>query len=67
MNWINIVGSDIPEGEPLLFQEKLNNNFHVGYWSEEENCMVENPYGGDGCKWSVGLWSYIDRPKAGNK
>ena len=63
MTWIDIKGSDIPEGEPLLFQETINKTFHVGFWSEKENCMVEFRGRYPGRRWSVDLWAYIDRPK----
>ena len=58
MNWIDIRGSNLPKGEPLLFQEMFNNNYHVGFWSEEENCMMQY-LSGDGWKWSVKKWTTI--------
>jgi len=60
MNWIGIRGSNPPIGKPLLFKEMFTDNYHVGFWDEEENCMIEFSDGSDGWKWSVEKWTAIE-------
>jgi len=58
-NWIDIKKTAPPENVPVLFQELFSDDYHVGYWSEEENAMLEFPDGKDGYKWTVRKWEKI--------
>jgi hypothetical protein len=60
MNWISIKDDTPHETVPVLFQEAFCDDYHVGYWNEEENGMTEFPNPDkDGWKWSVKKWTYI--------
>ncbi len=59
IDFISIRDEQPDENKPVLFQEMFNGLYHVGYWNEEENGMMEYPTG-DGWKWTVKKWSYID-------
>jgi len=60
IDWISI-RDQVPDTEvPVLFKEAFTEDYHVGFWDEEENGMIEFNTGGDGYKWSVEKWAYIE-------
>ena len=59
-NWINIQDKEPPKDTPILFQEMFEDTYHVGFWSEDENCMLEFKDGSDGYKWTVSKWRHIE-------
>lgn len=59
LEWYNIRDKVPPKDIPVLFKEMFSDDYHVGYWSEYENCMMQFPEA-DGYHWSVRKWKYIE-------
>jgi len=63
MNWINIKDKQPPENIPVLFETPKGwdgEGYHVGYWSDYKNCMLESNDGSDCKQWGVSRWCYIE-------
>ena len=58
MDWINIRDKQPPENQAVLFEDD-EGHYHVGFWDDYENAMLEFPDGLDGWKWSVEKWVRI--------
>lgn len=59
MKWEDITKKTPLKNVSVLFYSKDLDAYLVGYWSEDENCMVQYPDDREGWKWSVKKWSYI--------
>jgi len=61
MKWKSIRYEHPEVGEPVLFRRKFEFEFHVGYWDEAENGMVQyDPRTRcEGWKWDCDKWISI--------
>jgi len=60
--WYNIKNKQPEEKISVLFHTPDNHyesGYHVGYWSNYDNCMLEYYDDQEGKKWIVDIWMYI--------
>jgi len=61
MSWINI-RDNVPETDiAVLFHDPDSNQYHVGYWNEDDNCMQQYTpsSGNEGWKYRIDRWMNI--------
>ena len=58
MIWINIKDDQPAEHQAVLFED-MDGHYHVGFWNDYENAMLQFDDGREGWKWSVVKWTEI--------